>query len=114
MHYKMRHVYVGLDLHKAHHTAVIINCWHGRLGEIQIENKPSAFDELMKFVKKHTPKGMTHVYGLEDTGGKGKDQASGQGNRVLNSIFHNLAVQQIQVAKGDNKKQLIPQFKITT
>jgi len=56
MHYKMRHVYVGLDLHKAHHTAVIINCWNERLGEIQIENKPSAFDELMKFVKKHTPK----------------------------------------------------------
>lgn len=72
MHYKMRHVYVGLDLHKAHHTAVIINCWHERLGEIQIENKPSAFDELMKFVKKYTPKEMTPVYGLEDTGGNGR------------------------------------------
>jgi hypothetical protein len=58
-----------MDLHKAHHTAVIINCWNERLGEIQIENKPSAFDELMKFVKKHTPKGLTPVYGLEDTGG---------------------------------------------
>jgi D-ribose pyranose/furanose isomerase RbsD len=34
-----------------------------------------------------------------------KDQTSGQGNRALNSIFHNLAVQQIQVAKGINKKQ---------
>ncbi|WP_414853404.1 IS110 family transposase [Brevibacillus sp. IT-7CA2] len=42
------------------------------------------------------------------SGGKGKDQASGQGNRVLNSIFHNLAVQQIQVAKGSNKKQRNP------
>lgn len=44
------------------------------------------------------------------SGGKGKDQASGQGNRVLNAIFHNLAVQQIQVAKGDNKKQRNPAF----
>ncbi|MNP50442.1 Transposase IS116/IS110/IS902 family protein [compost metagenome] len=44
------------------------------------------------------------------SGGKGKDQASGQGNRVLNAIFHNLAVQQIQVAKGDNKKQRNPVF----
>lgn len=44
------------------------------------------------------------------SGGKGKDQASGQGNRVLNSIFHNLAVQQIQVAKGENKKQRNPIF----
>ncbi|MGG4394584.1 IS110 family transposase [Paenibacillus thiaminolyticus] len=61
-----------MDLHKAQHTAVIINCWNERLGEIQIENKPSAFDELMKFVKKHTPKGLTPVYGLEDTGGNGR------------------------------------------
>lgn len=44
------------------------------------------------------------------SGGKGKDEASGQGNRVLNAIFHNLAVQQIQVAKGDNKKQRNPVF----
>jgi len=29
---------------------------------------------------------------------------------VLNAIFHNLAVQQIQVAKGDNKKQRNPVF----
>ncbi|MEK4878366.1 MULTISPECIES: transposase [Paenibacillus] len=42
--------------------------------------------------------------------GKGKDQASGQGNRVLNSIFHNLAVQQIQVAKGENKRLRNPLF----
>lgn len=43
-----------------------------RLGEIQIENKPSAFDDLMKFVKKHTTKGLTPVYGMEDTGGNGR------------------------------------------
>ncbi|ULO05661.1 transposase [Paenibacillus sp. 19GGS1-52] len=47
---------------------------------------------------------------LFSSGGKGKNQASGQGNRVLNSIFHNLAVQQIQVAKGINKKQRNPLF----
>lgn len=64
-----------MDLHKADHTAVIIDCWNDRLGEIQIENKPSAFDELMKFVKKHTPKGLTPVYGLEDTGGNGRSLA---------------------------------------
>ncbi|UFJ40493.1 transposase [Brevibacillus humidisoli] len=72
MHYKMRHVYVGVDLHKAHHTAVIIDCWNTKLGDIQIENKPSAFAELMKFVKKFCKKGITPVYGLEDTGGNGR------------------------------------------
>lgn len=71
-HYKQTHIYIGMGLHKAQHTAVIINCWNERLGEIQIENKPSAFDELMKFVKKHAPKGLTPVYGLEDTGGNGR------------------------------------------
>lgn len=71
-HYKQNYIYVGLDLHKAHHTAVIINCWNERLGEIQIENKPSAFDDLMKFIKKYCSKGLTPIYGLEDTGGNGR------------------------------------------
>jgi hypothetical protein len=71
-HYKQNHIYVGLDLHKANHTAVIVNCWNERLGEIKIENKSTAFDELMKFVKKQCPKGLTPVYGLEDTGGNGR------------------------------------------
>jgi hypothetical protein len=74
-HYKQKHIYVGLDLHKAHHTAVIVNCWNDKLGEIQIENKPTAFDELMKFVKKQCTKGLTPVYGLEDTGGNGRSLA---------------------------------------
>ncbi|MGG4450468.1 IS110 family transposase [Brevibacillus porteri] len=72
MHYKQKHIYVGLDLHKAHHTAVIIDCWNTKLDEIQIENKPNSFDDLLKWVKKHCKKGMTPVYGLEDTGGNGR------------------------------------------
>lgn len=60
-----------ITLHKANHTAVIINCWNTKLGEIQIEI-PSAFDDLMRFVKKHTPKEMTPVYGLKDTGRNGR------------------------------------------
>lgn len=188
-HPKEQHIYVGIDLHKEHHTAVIINCWTDKLGEINFENKPAAFPELLKTLKKHTPKGVTAVYGLEDvnghgralamfllekksivrdirfkkaeivmveerlaelmklldyrldtmpginlvtssslvkeigdirrfshpdklarfagiapvnfsSGGKGKDQKSKQGNRILHGLFHNLAVQQVQVSKG--------------
>jgi len=33
-------------------------------------------------------------------GGKGNNQKSRQGNRVLHGLFYNLAVQQVQVAKG--------------
>lgn len=34
------------------------------------------------------------------SGGKGKEQKSKQGNRALHALFYNLAVQQVQVAKG--------------
>ncbi len=75
MHYKQQHIYVGLDLHKESHTAVIINCWNEKLGEIQIDNKPSAFPELMKKVKKYCKKGLSPIYGLEDVGGHGRSLA---------------------------------------
>ncbi len=72
IHYKQKHIYVGVDLHKKTHTAVIIDCWHEKLGEITFENKPSAFDELATYVKTFVKRGMTPVYGLEDTGGYGR------------------------------------------
>ncbi|MCM2980487.1 MULTISPECIES: hypothetical protein [Niallia] len=31
MHEKQKHIYVGVDLHKQHHVAVIINCSHSLL-----------------------------------------------------------------------------------
>jgi len=65
-------IYVGVDLHKQHHTAVIIDCWNRKLGEIKFDNKPSAFPQLEKEVKKHAKKGMSIVYGLEDVGGFGR------------------------------------------
>ncbi|PFO08118.1 IS110 family transposase, partial [Bacillus cereus] len=34
------------------------------------------------------------------SGGKGKTHKSKQGNRALHALFYNLAVQQVQVAKG--------------
>ncbi|MNI37285.1 hypothetical protein D3C73_913710 [compost metagenome] len=51
MHYKAKHIYIGIDLHKKTHTAVVVNCWHEKLGEVTFENKPSAFPELIAFVK---------------------------------------------------------------
>lgn len=68
-------IYVGVDLHKQHHTAVIIDCWSKKLGEIKFENKPSAFSLLVKEVKKYTKKGLSVVFGLEDVGGYGRGLA---------------------------------------
>lgn len=74
MHFKNRHVYVGVDLHKESHTAVVIDCWSEVLGEIKIENRPSAFQSLLDEVKKHA-NGLTPIFGLEDVGGYGRSLA---------------------------------------
>ena len=74
MHKKQNHIYVGLDLHKDTHTAVIIDCWDEKIDSITIENKPSDFTRLMNKVNKIAGK-LTPVYGLEDVNGYGRSLA---------------------------------------
>ncbi|MEW8981983.1 MAG: IS110 family transposase [Bacillus anthracis] len=69
---RQNYLYVGVDLHKEHHTAVIINCWQEKLGEIQFENKPSAFSEFLLEVETYVSNGLSVVFGLEDVGGYGR------------------------------------------
>ena len=42
------YLYVGMDLHKETHTAVLVNCWNEILRTIEIANKPSEFTKLTK------------------------------------------------------------------
>jgi hypothetical protein len=72
MHYKAKHIYIGLDTHKFSHTAVIMNCWQEKLGEITLENKPTDYPLLVEAVRKHIKRGITPIYGLEDVGGVGR------------------------------------------
>ncbi|HDR7589344.1 IS110 family transposase [Bacillus mycoides] len=72
MHNRQNYLYVGVDLHKEHHTAVIINCWQEKLGEIQFENKPSAFSKFLLEVETYVCDGIAVVFGLEDVGGYGR------------------------------------------
>lgn len=74
MHYKQHFVYIGVDLHKETHTAVMIDCWNDILAEVTIQSKPSAFPQLLAEVEKHA-KGLTPVFGLEDVGGYGRSLA---------------------------------------
>jgi transposase len=69
-------MYVGIDLHKHHHTAVIINCWHEKVGETTFENKPAAFTDFFVWIHQHVPEQMTPVFGLEDVGGYGRALAA--------------------------------------
>ncbi|RTE11192.1 IS110 family transposase [Paenibacillus whitsoniae] len=75
MHPKQRHIYIGVDIHKNTHTAVILNCWHEKLAAIEFDNKPAAFPSLMMCVNKHLGEGLTPVFGLEDVGGNGRTLA---------------------------------------
>jgi transposase len=75
MHDKQKYLYVGVDLHKQQHVAVIINCWQEKLGEITFDNKPSAFSEFLLEVDKQKEDGMTLAFGLEDVGGYGRSLA---------------------------------------
>ena len=43
-------LYVGIDLHKESHTAVMVNCWNEKLEVVVIENKPSEFKKLAEKV----------------------------------------------------------------
>ena len=75
MHDRQKYVYVGVDLHKEKHVAVVIDCWTTKIATIEFENKPAAFPDMIKQVKKATKKGLTPVFGLEDTGGYGRSLA---------------------------------------
>ncbi|MFD2172156.1 hypothetical protein [Tumebacillus lipolyticus] len=52
-HRKERFIYVGVDLHKRTHTAVVINCWNEKLAVIPFENKPAAFPAMVEQVVCH-------------------------------------------------------------
>ncbi|WP_259415872.1 IS110 family transposase [Bacillus toyonensis] len=72
MHNRQNYLYVGVDLHKEHHTAVIINCWQEKLREIHFDNKPSAFSKFLLEVETYVSDGLSVVFGLEDVGGYGR------------------------------------------
>ena len=63
---------MGIDLHKETHTAVMLDCWNHKLGEITIENKPAEFHKLTRKVSRFVTEEKTAVYGLENAYGYGR------------------------------------------
>ncbi|HEY9061992.1 MAG TPA: IS110 family transposase [Pseudobacteroides sp.] len=76
IHPRMKNLYVGVDLHRRTHTAVLINCFKEKLFEITFLNKPSEFETTLKEIKKHVPRGKSLVWGLEDISNYGKSLTS--------------------------------------
>ena len=65
-------IFVGIDLHKETHTAVIIDCYNNKLGEITFANRPADFPKLVAKVKKSNTDSKEVVYGLENAYGYGR------------------------------------------
>lgn len=68
-------IYVGIDLHKETHTAVMIDCYNNKLGEITFANRPADFPKLVSKVKKSNTDSKAVVYGLENAYGYGRPLA---------------------------------------
>ena len=71
-HPKMKYTYVGIDSHKDTHTAVFLDCFFDKLGEITFNNLPSAFCEFLSEASKLKMDGTEFLFGLEDTGSFGR------------------------------------------
>ena len=66
---------MGIDLHKETHTAVMIDCYNQKLGEITFPNRPADFPKLVTKVKKCNTDAKEVVYGLENAYGYGRPLA---------------------------------------
>jgi transposase len=88
-----------VDLHKATHTAVMVNCWGDKIEEITIEKRPADFDKLLKFTKKHTP-----VFGFEDVGGNGRSLA-------IYLLEKNQIVKEVNASLAHDRRKSNPMYR---
>ena len=91
-HPKMQYTYVGVDSHKDTHTAVFMDCFFEKLGEITFENLPSTFDKFLTHAQEFLTEGTVFLFGLEDTSAYGRTlmaflRAKNQQVKHVNSLL---------------------------
>lgn len=74
-HPKMRYTYVGIDSHKDMHTAVFMDCFFEKLGEVSFRNLPSAYPEFLAEAEKLKQDATELLFGLEDASSFGRTLA---------------------------------------
>jgi len=74
-HPKMLFTYVGIDSHKDTHTAVFIDCFFEKLGELTFENLPFKFGAFLSEALKLQAEGTALVFGMEDVTAYGRQLA---------------------------------------
>jgi Transposase. len=71
---RFEYAYVGMDIHKETHTAVVLTCVEEQLGSITIDNSIEGFRKLRSYVKR-VSKDLKIIYGLEDVTHYGRNLA---------------------------------------
>jgi len=68
----MQYTYVGIDSHKDTHTAVFIDCFFEKLGEIVFNNTSDEFGAFLSKAEKFKQDETTFMFGLEDVSSYGR------------------------------------------
>jgi len=94
--------FIGVDVHKERHTAVLVDFWHNPLQEYEIINDPSRFDDFRDQLIRWTEENkMIPVFALEDTGGLGQPLA-----RYL--IKNGFVVKLVNPLRTNRQRKLCP------
>lgn len=104
MYDKTKFIYVGIDLHKEQHTAVIMDCFNEKLGEITFQNKPSEFGKLVTKSKKYCTDEKQIVFALENSYGYGRALAAWL-------IERDYLVKDVNPALSYAYRKSVPQYK---
>ena len=74
-HPKMKYTYVGIDSHKETHTAVLLDCFFEKLGEITFGNRIDDFTAFIREARRCKLKNTSLLFGLEDVSFYGRTLA---------------------------------------
>lgn len=72
IHPKMRYTYVGIDSHKDTHTAVFLNCFYEKLGELTCSTTPSDYPKFLADARKFLYHETELAFGFEDISAYGR------------------------------------------
>ena len=65
-HPKMNYTYVGIDSHKDTHTAVFLDCFYDKLGDIVFTNLPAGSGGFLAKAETLKAEGTQLIFGIED------------------------------------------------
>ena len=69
---QLTRLFVGMDVHKDNHAAVAANCFGEKIWQEELGNSPADFKKLVGRVRLlSAERGLSPVFGLEDTSGSG-------------------------------------------